>query len=101
MKHELLEEVWRVRDRIGVECGHDLKKLAALLRREESAYGARLARLPIRRKSVPAVEQASAGGPAHSSVYGAPSKAAPALHEQAPPYGRKAGRTRSRLPRPR
>ena len=31
------------------ECGHGLKKLAAMLRREETKYGDRLARLPIRR----------------------------------------------------
>ncbi len=31
MKHEILEEVWRVRDEISAECGHDLKKLAAVL----------------------------------------------------------------------
>ena len=29
---DILEEVWRVRDEISAECGHDLKKLAALLR---------------------------------------------------------------------
>ncbi len=54
MKHELLEEVWRVRDEISAECGHDLKKLAAMLRREETKYGERLARLPISRKPKPA-----------------------------------------------
>ncbi len=100
MKHEILEEVWRVRDQIGAECGHDLKKLAALLRREESRYGARLARLPIRRKSVSGNEQASAGEPLHLPVCGAPSKPATALHEESPPYGKKAGRTPSRSPRP-
>ena len=47
MKNEILEEVWRVRDQISAECGHDLKKLAAMLRREEVKYGDRLARLPI------------------------------------------------------
>jgi hypothetical protein len=46
MKHEILEEVWRVRDEISAECGHDLKKLAAMLRREEVKYGARLALPP-------------------------------------------------------
>jgi hypothetical protein len=51
MKHDILEEVWRVRDQIATECGHDLKKLAAMLRREEAKYGDRLVRLPIRRKS--------------------------------------------------
>jgi hypothetical protein len=50
MKHEILEEIWRVRDEISAECGHDLKKLAAMLRREEANYGDRLVRLPICRK---------------------------------------------------
>ena len=52
MKHEILEEVWRVRDQISAECGHDVKKLGAMLRREEAKYADRLARLPIRRKPV-------------------------------------------------
>lgn len=51
MKHEILEEVWRVREQISSECGHDVKKLAAMLRREEAKYGKRLARLPICRKT--------------------------------------------------
>jgi len=42
MKHEILEEVWRARDQIAAECGHDLTKLAAMLRREERKYGDRL-----------------------------------------------------------
>jgi len=50
MKNEILEEVWRVRDQISAECGHDVKKLAAMLRREEAKYGDRLVRLPIHRK---------------------------------------------------
>ena len=52
MKNEFLEEVWRVRDQISAECGHDLKKLAAMLRREEVKYGDRLVRLPIHRNPV-------------------------------------------------
>ena len=52
MKHEILEEVWRVRDQISTECEHDLKKLGAMLRREEVKYGDRQARLPIRRTQV-------------------------------------------------
>jgi hypothetical protein len=56
MRHEILEEVWRVRDQISADCGHDLKKLAAMLRREEIKYGDRLVRLPINRK--PAVTKA-------------------------------------------
>jgi hypothetical protein len=41
MKHEILEEIWRVRDKISAECGHDVERLAAVLRkREKSArYG--------------------------------------------------------------
>jgi hypothetical protein len=53
MRHEILEEVWHVREQISAECGHDLKKLAAMLRREESKYAGRLARLPIRRRPSP------------------------------------------------
>ena len=45
MKHEILEEVWRVRDHITAECGHDLIKFGAMLRAEESKYAGRLARL--------------------------------------------------------
>ena len=52
MKHEILEEVWRVRDQVSAECGRDLKRLGAMLRREEVKYGDRLARLAIRRKPV-------------------------------------------------
>jgi len=52
MKNEILEEVWRVRGEIAAECGHDLKTLGSILRREEAKYGTRLARLPIRRKTI-------------------------------------------------
>lgn len=51
MKHEILEEVWRVREQISAECGHDLKKLAAMLRHEEAKYADRLVRLPICRRA--------------------------------------------------
>jgi hypothetical protein len=50
MKHEVLEEIWRVRDAISAECGHDVQKLGDLLRREEFKYAGRLVRLPIRRR---------------------------------------------------
>ena len=42
MKNDLLKEVWRVRDQIGAECGYDLKRLATLVRSEESKVGKRL-----------------------------------------------------------
>jgi hypothetical protein len=58
MRHELLEEVWRARDAISAECGHDLKRLAARMRRLEAQYADRLVRLPIARraKEKPAAE---------------------------------------------
>ena len=71
MKNELLEEVWRVRDKISAECGHDLKRLAARMRRVEAKYADRLARLPIIRHAKP--------------------DPADALREEPPPYGRKSG----------
>jgi hypothetical protein len=50
MKHEILEEVWRVREQIAAECGHDLKKLGTMLRQEEAKYGDRLVRMRIQRR---------------------------------------------------
>lgn len=50
MKNEILEEVWRVRDKISAECGYDLKKLVARMRRLEAKHADRVVRLPIRRK---------------------------------------------------
>jgi hypothetical protein len=50
MKHEILEEVWRARDKISAECGYDLKRLAARMRRIEAQHADRLVRLPTRRK---------------------------------------------------
>ena len=57
MKHKILEEVWRARDQISAECGGDLSKLAAMLRREEVKYADRLVRLPIRRQPAPIMAQ--------------------------------------------
>ena len=53
MKHEILEEVWRSRDKIAADCGYDLKRLAARMRRLEGKYADRLVRLPIRRTAKP------------------------------------------------
>jgi len=50
MKHDLLEEVWRVRDEISAECGYDVKRLGAMLRRQESKYLSRLVRGEKRNK---------------------------------------------------
>ncbi len=95
MKHEILEEAWRVRDRITAECGHDLIKFGVMLRGEESKYGRRLARLPIRRRSVPSEEQVPTGGPVHPPAHPGPSKPAIALREDPPPYGKGAARRRT------
>jgi len=46
MKNELLEEVWRIRDEIGAECGYDVRRLAVLIRREETKVGKRLVHAP-------------------------------------------------------
>ena len=46
MKNDLLEEIWRVRDQIGAECGYDLKRLAMLVRGEEIKAGKRLVHAP-------------------------------------------------------
>ena len=61
MKNDFLEEIWRVRKQISAECGHDLKKLAAMLRREEAKYGDRLVRLPLRRKPPTSKPRSPAG----------------------------------------
>ena len=74
MKNELLEEVWRIRDKISAECGHDLERLAARMKRLETKFADRLAHLPIRRRPQP--------------------EATDALREEPPPYGRKPGQTK-------
>ncbi len=94
MKHEILEEVWRVRDQISAECGHDVKKLGAMLRREESKYADRLARLPIRRRSAPGTQTAGAGHRVQPHIHGAPAKPVIALREEPPRYGGKTGGTK-------
>ena len=38
MKHEILEQVWRVRDELSAEAGHDVKRLAQLVAREQSRH---------------------------------------------------------------
>ena len=53
MKNDLLKDIWRVRDQIGAECGYDLKRLGALVRREEIQVGkclVHLAKPAARRK---------------------------------------------------
>jgi hypothetical protein len=38
MKHEILEQVWRIRDELSAEAGHDVKRLAQLVAREQSKH---------------------------------------------------------------
>jgi hypothetical protein len=47
MRHEILEEIWRVRGEISAECGQDLEKLSAMLKREELKHPEQLAKLPV------------------------------------------------------
>lgn len=35
MKDEVIKELWKAKDEIAQECGHDLHKLAALLRKKQ------------------------------------------------------------------
>lgn len=35
MKDEIIKELWKAKDEIAQECGHDLHKLAALLRKKQ------------------------------------------------------------------
>ena len=39
MKDEIIKEVWKAKDQIARECGHDLNKLAALLRKKQQERG--------------------------------------------------------------
>jgi hypothetical protein len=53
MKKDLLQDIWRIRDQIGAECGYDLKRLGTLIQREEAKVGKRLVPSPkpaVRRK---------------------------------------------------
>jgi hypothetical protein len=42
MKDDLLNDIREIRDQIGAECGYDLKRLGALVHREEIKVGKRL-----------------------------------------------------------
>ena len=57
MKNDLLQKIWETRDQIGAECGYDLKRLGALIHREEATVGKRLVHppKPATRRKRPAV----------------------------------------------
>jgi len=42
MKNEILEEVWRIRDKISAECGHDVRRLFKRLKALEARHPERL-----------------------------------------------------------
>jgi len=65
-----------------------------MLRREESKYADRLARLPIRRRSAPGNQQAVAGRRIRPPADGGPAKPVIALHEEPPRYGGKTSGTK-------
>ena len=54
LKHHLLEEVWRVRDAISSECGHEVSRLRALVRREETKAARRAKGTPPKRRAAKA-----------------------------------------------
>jgi len=54
MKHEILEEVWRARDKISAECGYDLKKLVARMRSLEAQHPERVVSFAPRPVAKPA-----------------------------------------------
>ena len=64
-----IEEVWRIRDQIGAECGYDVGRLFKRLRALEARHKDRLIQPPPRRAKPEAA----------------------ALREEPPPYGRKSG----------
>lgn len=39
MKDEIIEQVWKAKDQLMRECGHDLGKLAVLLRQRQRERG--------------------------------------------------------------
>jgi len=54
MKHEILEQIWRVRDELSAEAGHDVKQLARLVAREQTKHTQKRAaprRTPRNRKA--------------------------------------------------
>jgi hypothetical protein len=54
MKHENpIEEVWRVRDQISAECGHDVHRLFKLLKALEAKHKDRLVSFVPRKTAKP------------------------------------------------
>ncbi|MCU0783569.1 MAG: hypothetical protein MUF81_05875 [Verrucomicrobia bacterium] len=49
MKHEILEEVWRVRDQISAECGYDVHRLFKHLKALEAQHKDRLVSFAARK----------------------------------------------------
>jgi hypothetical protein len=53
MKHEILEEVWRVRDKISAECGYDVHRLFKRLKALEAQHPERLVSFAPRHTAKP------------------------------------------------
>jgi hypothetical protein len=60
MKHEILEEVWRVRDQISAECGHDVHRLFKCLKALEARHKDRLVSFAPRNAAKPVRKKRSA-----------------------------------------
>jgi hypothetical protein len=50
MKNDLLEEIWRVREKLAARFDYDLHRMVVHLQKAQAKHGDRLVRLPIRRK---------------------------------------------------
>ena len=48
----VLQEIWRIKDKLSAERGHDVHRLFADLRKREKLSGHPLANLPIQRRKV-------------------------------------------------
>lgn len=48
----VLQEIWRIKDKLSAERGHDVHRLFADLRKREKTSGHPLANLPIKRRKV-------------------------------------------------
>ena len=51
MKHEVLEEVWRIRDQIAAECGYDVDRLFERIRALEARDKDRVVQPPPPRRA--------------------------------------------------
>lgn len=56
MKHEILDQIWRVRDELSAEAGYDVKRLAQLVARKQARHAYK--RTTVARKHKPSKKAA-------------------------------------------